>query len=176
MSIEDINNMDAIIQGLREIERSSIVVGVSEKGGKDIQVIASANEFGAIIKSKKAMKYFWFLMSEAGIGKSPNGQGKKDFIRIPERSFLRATADDPEVKNKLVETFAFALAQFLEGKNTAREVWTRTGQMMKRAIQSRIAINLPPKNHPLTSKLKGHDQTLKGKTNNLAKSIDYEVK
>jgi len=24
-------------------------------------------------------------------------------------------------------------------------------------------------------RLKGHDQTLKGKTNNLAKSIDYEV-
>ncbi len=175
MSIEDINNMDAIIQGLQEIERSSIVVGVSEKGGKDIQVIASANEFGAEIHSKKAMKRLFAMMREAGIPPA-RSYPKKDFIKIPERSFLRATADDPEVKNKLVETFAFALAQFLEGKNTAREVWTRTGQMMKRAIQARIFTNIPPKNHPFTSKLKGHDQTLKGKTNNLAKSIDYEVK
>ncbi|HRG77160.1 MAG TPA: hypothetical protein PLX69_21555, partial [Leptospiraceae bacterium] len=172
--IEDINNMDAIIQGLQEIERSSIVVGVSEKGGKDIQVIASANEFGAEIHSKKAMKRLFAMMREAGVKPIKSG-ASKGFIKIPERSFLRATADDPEVQAKLLETFRLALNQFLSGTNTAREVWTRTGQMMKRAIQSRITINLPPKNHPLTVRLKGHDQTLKGKTNNLAKSIDYEV-
>ena len=173
--IEDINNMDVIMQGLRQIERSSIVVGVSEKGGKDIQVIASANEFGAEIHSKKAMKRLFAMMREAGIKPTSSGTSK-GFIKIPERSFIRATADDPEVRNKLVETFTFALAQFLEGKNTAREVWTRTGQMMKRAIQARIFTNIPPKNHPFTIKQKGHSETLKGKTNNLAKSIDYEVK
>ncbi len=174
MSIEDINNMDAIIQGLREIEKSSVVVGVSEKGGKDIQVIASANEFGAEIHSKKAMKRLFAMMRKADIPPA-RSYPKKNFIKIPERSFIRATADDPEVKNKLVETFGFALSQFLQGTNTAREVWTRTGQMMKRAIQARIFTNIPPKNHPFTIKQKGGDQTLRGKTNNLAKSIDYEV-
>lgn len=174
MAIEDINNMDSIIQGLREIERSSIVVGVSEKGGKDIQVIASANEFGAEIHSKKAMKRLFAMMREAGIPPA-RSYPKKDFIKIPERSFIRATADDPAVQAKLIETFRLALDQFLSGTNTAREVWTRTGQMMKRAIQSRIFTNIPPKNHPFTIKQKGSSETLKGKSGNLAKSIDYEI-
>ncbi|MBK8397436.1 MAG: hypothetical protein IPL26_19655 [Leptospiraceae bacterium] len=184
MKIEDTNNMDAIIQGFKELNKSSIIVGVSEKGGKNIGIIAGANEFGAEIKSPKAIRYFWYLMGKykksAGvIDKSSKyktgGKSGGASIIIPERSFLRSTADDKEVQNKLVETIEFYLERFLTGKNPAREVLTRAGQMFKRAIQSRIFTNIQPANHPLTVRLKGHDKTLQGKENKLSKSIDYEI-
>lgn len=140
-------------------------------------LIASANEFGAIIsidpvKAKRAKRFLAILAKKHGITLVPNG---KDYIEIPERSFFRSTFDDVEIQNKVVETVSFYLHQYLEGRNTAREILTRAGNILRNAIQARIASQLPPSNHPLTEAMKGHNRTLEGTSKNLIKSIKLVV-
>lgn len=183
VKITDKNNIPALLLGLNELSKKSVNVGVL--GDEKMKIIAGANEFGAVIKSKKAIAYLRYLLGKFGKSskviegsgkyKTSRQAGQKDVIIIPERSFLRSTADDKEVENKLVEQTRFYLYRFLTGKNPAREVLTRVGNLLKIFIQARIDSDTPPPNNPLTVRMKGHDRTLIGKTGNLQKGIDYEI-
>lgn len=163
-------DMQNLLKGLDEIKNKEVIVGVLDQN-KDIQLIASANEFGATIKSPKALAYMRMLAKKFKVKlKGP----KKDVIIIPERSFIRSTFDDVEVQNKIIETMSFYLERALTAQNTFGEVLSRAGVYLQRAIQSRLA-NTPPKNHPLTIAMKGSEETLIGKTKNLVKSIKSKV-
>lgn len=168
---DDAVNMNNLIKGLSAIQKQSVVVGVLSDDEK-LQLIASANEFGAEIHSPKAIKFMRVLAGKHKVKLTPHNKG---FIKIPERSFIRSTADDVEVQNKIVETTAFYLERALTAQNTFKEVLTRPAQLLKKLIQARIASDLTPKNHPLTIEIKGNDKTLRGKSKTLIKSIDYEI-
>jgi len=181
---DDRNNLDNIILGLATIKSKSVNVGILDDESEQMKIIAGANEFGAEIKSKKAIRYFWMLMSKfkkstGVIDKSDKyktgGKSGGQSIIIPERSYLRSTADDSEVQNKIVETIRFYLYQALTGKNTFGEVLTRAGNVLQRAIQSRIMTDIEPANHPLTVRLKGQDKTLIGRTRKLISAIKSRV-
>lgn len=137
-------NLDNLIKGLVEIESKVVVVGVLETAGRDMQMIATANEFGT--------------------------------SKIPERSFLRSTADDESVKQKLEETASLYFYKALIGENTFGEVHTRMGQLFKRLVQARIASDIQPKNAESTLKRK---KARSVKTlidyGNLLKSIDFDI-
>jgi hypothetical protein len=159
--ITDKNDLDKLIQGLTEINERAIIVGVMEDEDKKIQVIASSNEFGAVIKSPKALAYMRILAKRFGVKLTGP---KRDVIIIPERSYIRSAFDDSEVQNKITETMSFYLKRALTGKNTFEEILTRAGNYLQRMIQARMK-GTPPKNHPLTIAMKGGDQTLINKGN-----------
>jgi hypothetical protein len=161
-----------LIRGLRDLNSKAIIVGIMEDDTKDIQVIASSNEFGATIKSVKALNYMRAMAKKYGVKLSGP---KRDAIIIPERSFLRSTIDDSEVQNKLIETTRFYLFRALSAINTFEEVLKRSGELLKLMIQSSIASNIPPKNHPLTIAMKRDSQTLKGTSGKLIESISYRI-
>lgn len=177
VKIDDKIDLEKIRVGLKWLDRKNILVGVSDKNNPNIEVIASANEFGAQIKSLKARQYLAMIAAKAGVTYTGIGKG---YIQIPERSFLRSTFNDPEVGNVVRETMSFYLQMFLRGKNTAEEVLTRAGNILKQRVQSRIASNLKPKNSITTETIKGHGETLLGKdkgsqAGSLISSIDYEI-
>lgn len=170
---DDRVNLDKLIEGYKALKNKAVVVGVMEDADPKIQVIASANEFGATIKSQKALRYMRMLAKLYGV--ELKGE-RKEVIIIPERSYLRSTADDPEVQNKVIETMQFYLYRALTGQNTFEEVLSRAGEYLRRMIQARIKTgSTPPPNHPLTEAMKGHNKTLLGKTLKLIRVIEYRI-
>lgn len=168
---DDRVGMDSLIRGLKEIESKAVIVGVMEDEDEKIQVIASANEYGAEIKSPKALLYMRMLAKKFGVTlKGP----KKDKIIIPERSYIRSAADDTEVQDKIAETVRFYLYRAVTAQNTFGEVLTRAGNYFQRIIQGRME-NTPPPNHPLTLAMKTGDKTLRGNSGKLMASIKYKV-
>jgi hypothetical protein len=174
-------NLDSLMKGLKELDKKAVIVGVMKEEDSKIQVIASANEFGATIKSKKAIRYFWFLMSRykkyidyIKQTRKTGGKSGGQSIVIPERSYIRSTFDDREVQNKIVETMAFYLSKALKSQNTFPEVLTRAGNYLQRMIQARME-GTTPENHPLTVRMKGHDTPLKGRNRKLMKAIKSKL-
>ena len=176
MKIEDNRvNMDNLILGLKEIHKKSVVVGVLDDESEQMKIIAGANEFGSEIHSPKAIRFMRALAGRMKVPLVKSGAKGKDVIIIPERSFLRSTIDDLEIQNRIIESMRFYLNQALVGKNTFREVLSRAGNVLRRAIQSRIKTDIPPSNHPLTVAVKGHAETLVGKTNKLITAIKSRI-
>lgn len=169
-------NMDSLIKGLKDLNGKSAIVGVMEDESKDMQIIASSMEFGAEIKSKKAIYYLYILLRKYKlINMSPKKwMEKKQVIKIPERSYIRSTFDDREVQNKIVETMRFYLFKAMTAQNTFDEVLSRAGNYLMRQIQARMK-NTPPPNHPLTEAMKGHNETLVGRTKKLMKAIKSRI-
>lgn len=170
VSIEDINNMPEMIAQLEAMQNTSVEIYIE---GDQMNIIAASHEFGAIIskdplKAKKAKQFVAMKMKQRGLEIKPNG---KAFIEIPERSFMRSAFDDPEVLDKIAETFRFYLYRFLTGKSTAKECFTRAGEVLVNAIQSRIGSNMTPAKHPLSVLESGSSKTLQSTEMKLIKSI-----
>ena len=173
---DDKANFDKLVQGFKFADLKAVIVGVLDES-KDIQVIASSQEFGAEIRSKKAIYYLYILLKKFGlINMSPQAwMKKKEVIKIPERSYIRSTMDDSEVQNKMIETMEFYLYRALTAQNTFEEIFTRTGNYLKRMIQARIRSDIRPANHPLTIAMKNSANTLIGKSKKLIKAIEYRI-
>lgn len=164
-------NLDRLISDLSKVSGKAEIVGVITDDEK-LRIIAGANEFGAEIHSPKALKYMRVLAGKNKVKLTGDGKG---FIRIPERSFLRSSADDIQNQDGITETIRFYTFRALAGISTFDEVLSRAGNYLAKKIQARIASQIPPKNHPLTEAVKGHDKTLIGTTRKLIASIDHKT-
>lgn len=91
---------------------------------------------------------------------------------IPERSYLRSTADDNA--DKYGKQMSKALGRVVDGYDLARE-FGRVGQVAARDVQVKIRNLKDPPNAPSTIKAKGSSNPLID-SGRLRQSIDYEVR
>ncbi|HNF28210.1 MAG TPA: hypothetical protein PKV80_27345 [Leptospiraceae bacterium] len=164
-------NLDRLISDLSAVSGKSEIVGIITDD-EQMKIIAAANEFGAEIHSPKALKFMRVLAGKNKVKLTGDGKG---FIRIPERSYLRSAADDRQNQDGIAETVRFYAFRALAGISTFDEILSRAGNYLAKKIQGRIASQTPPKNHPLTEAIKGHDKTLIGQTKKLISSIDHKT-
>jgi hypothetical protein len=191
-------NLDDIIAGLDEMAKHKINVGPVAKDDAHILLIAGANEYGATITPKNG-KFLAVPLCKEARGKSPKDfpdqlvrvgsvlhkkggkkVGKEMFVLlkkvvIPERSFLRATADSSKTLEYAVGKAQFAMNLFIQGKTPAIEVLNAIGLAYQAKVRERITSNISPGNSPLTIALKGSGKKTLNDSGRLQQSIDFEV-
>lgn len=159
MIIKDIDNSNIALREIAELRNTEIQVGFFGDKGAHLPMIAGVNEFGAFVSSdtakrKKALAWLFIKMKEAGIPiKKGAGGGKA--ITIPERPFFRKALDDPNTIKKANDN---ALKAF-DKSGDLKTVPYAIGDSFVASIQSSIASNIQPANHPLTTELKGGKNT-----------------
>ncbi len=155
-------------------------VGVVADPGSDLAIYAGAQEFGAVITSKKAIAKLYFMLVEEGLldpEKLPIyiWMNTKTEIVIPERSFLRSTFENNEAIEKAMKLFVFAMDRALAGQGKMISALEAAADSFVASVKGTIAGGVDPKNHPLTTAKKGHSRTLMGKEPRLQKSISREI-
>ena len=132
--LTDINYIPEMIDELAKANGKTVEVGILGRNGSErgIAVYASANEYGALIRRKKAV------------------------IKIPERPFIRSTLDDDRTQDKAFTNIARLL---LRGAK-AKQLLDGLGSELVAAIRRKIASNVPPPNAPSTLRSKGSATTL----------------
>ena len=196
---EEVNNIQEIKDRLKEVGKYAVEVGVlintSSKGIEFLQMIATANEFGADIRPKNAT---WLTIpTKLGLGHKAsdftglfkpkgknvlaksNGNGGLDIyfilskhVRIPERSFLRDGFDNNAYKisdlldNYLQRVFNLELSPY--------DMYERIGIEIAKYIREEIRLKMTPPNAAITIANKGSDKPLID-TGELLNSISYRV-
>lgn len=158
----DKNGLPRIVTELRKIQGSFIDIGVLGPAGSKIVLIASSQEFGAVIEvTIKVRKKLMALLIEAGrkdlIKLIPQVGG---FMSIPSRSFVRSTFDNPQAINKSFKFLEFGIDRILAGDGTALQAMQAAAASMISSVQLKIRSNIEPPNNPITIALKPSDQTL----------------
>lgn len=92
--------------------------------------------------------------------------------KIPERSFIRSTADNQ--KNKWIDAVDEDLGLIYENKLTANQALARLGTIGQKDIKETINNNVPPPNAESTIRKKGSSKTLID-TGAMLESIEYAV-
>jgi hypothetical protein len=97
--------------------------------------------------------------------------------RVPRRSFLRETMKRLRVTSGSGAVMSFlngAIGSIVEGNLTARQALMQLGAMVDKEVRATIYSHVPPPNHPVTIKNKGHDETLIH-TGTLVNAISHDV-
>jgi len=182
MSVTDNDfNIDEIIAGVKQISGSSVRVGPSVRDkNQNILIIAGANEYGATITSKKAIAKLWYMLVESGMLNASDlplivWMKVKKEIRIPARSYIESTRNDPDTRAYVVQQVQFALNNFLNRKASAVSVIETAGNAVILKIRRRLTSNIMPKNHPLTVERKGSGKNTLNDTGVLQNSLQMEV-
>jgi hypothetical protein len=174
VTFTEIDNTDKILKELQIIQRSEIQGGFFGDKDAELPKVAFINEFGAEIHSKKAMRWLFAQMREAGIEIKSSGAGTgKDYILIPERAFMRKTFDDD---NAIREVFEFGIENY--NKHQDINMMLRAmGLKLVAKIQESISSNIQPANHPFTTYQKGGiDKTLIGKApGRMRQGVAYKI-
>lgn len=169
--------IDDILTRVEKFVSGTIKIGpaAADKDAK-ILLIALVHEYGAKIKSAKAIAYFWKKMKEAGIepsNKSSSGTGNG--ITIPARRPMATAAYSPELEEKLARISQIAFDKMVHGEITSDQALDMIGIAIADVVRSYYGPkNLGPPNHPLTSHEKGGGNTLHHK-GVLQKAIQHEV-
>ncbi|EMO30119.1 hypothetical protein LEP1GSC170_1461 [Leptospira interrogans serovar Bataviae str. HAI135] len=174
------NNIPFLLSTLKELEAYSAVVGVAAEPDSELAIYAGAQEFGAVIKSKKAIAKLYHMLAEEGLldkDKFPLYiwmKAKKE-ITIPERAFLRKTFEDQKTIDQAEKLFVFAMSRALSGQGKMIQALEAAADSLVASVKATIISGMGPGNHPLTVARKGHSQTLMGKEPRLLKSIIREI-
>lgn len=121
LKIKDENNIPSLFSSLEGLEGMSANVGVVAAPDSELAIYAGAQEFGAVITSKKAIAKLYFMMVEEGLIDKEElpiyiwMKAKKEII-IPERSFLRSVFEDEAAIEKAMKLFIFAMDRALAGQ------------------------------------------------------------
>lgn len=196
VTIKDENNLPKMMKNLKALKGSKISVGVPDG---DMADIAAVHEFGATITAKK--KYLAIPLQKKYKGRSPKefsdlffvpsksgdggtlckAKGKDQVeacywltksVKIPERSFLRATADEKEK-----DFYKFAekqLDKWLQSNDDPDIMLNALGLQFTGYVQKYIRDLSSPPNSGLTKAVKGSANPLID-TGNLVGSIEFEV-
>jgi hypothetical protein len=135
--------------------------------GTSVVLVGATHEFGASITVTPQMRGFF-----RGIGHPLKASTQT--IRIPERSFLRATVKDRQNQKKYADFIKRGLQKMLEGKATSNDVASLLGQEVQFDIQQKILEIKDPPNSPMTIQRKKSSNPLID-TGHLRQSIRFEV-
>lgn len=168
--ITDKDNTQEFLDSLKKVAEKEIHVGILGKADAKIQLIAAANEFGAVIKSDKARKWLFAHMADAGIKVQKKGNSD-GFIHIPERAAIRKAFDNGDNVGD-----AFRMGQMAFDKTGDIETAVNAiGSAMVGKIQESYIDGQWEKNHPLTTAMKdGKDKPLIN-SGKLQQAVSYEI-
>lgn len=128
--------------------------------------LASVHEYGCNIAVTPKMRAF---LHSQGLHLKPS----TTVIKIPERSFLRASHD--EHSDDVLKSSERALGQVVTGKMSVEQYMEMVGRDYVTMIKDYIVELKTPENHPFTVDRKGSSNPLID-TGNLLSSISYRVK
>ena len=195
-TVKDDNNIPKLMKNLKQLNGSTIKVGVPEGHMADI---AAVHEFGATITAKgkylaiplqkkykgrspKEFSDLFFVPSKSGDGGTlckAKGKGQVEAcywltksVKIPERSFLRACVDE-----KQKDFYKFAEKQvdkWLQSNDDPEPMLNALGLQFRGYVQKYIRDLSSPPNSGLTKTVKGSANPLID-TGNLVGSIEFEV-
>ena len=196
VTVKDDNNIPKLMKNLKQLNGSTIKVGVPEGHMADI---AAVHEFGATITAKgkylaiplqkkykgrspKEFSDLFFVPSKSGDGGTlckAKGKGQVEAcywltksVKIPERSFLRACVDE-----KQKDFYKFAEKQvdkWLQSNDDPEPMLNALGLQFRGYVQKYIRDLSSPPNSGLTKTVKGSANPLID-TGNLVGSIEFEV-
>jgi len=161
---------------LNKLRGAELVVGVisDEKHSADSEItlkeLAAVHEYGVTIKVTEAMRGFF-----AAIGYPLSGATTT--IEIPERAFIRRTAD--KKKAQIRKDGRRLLNQLIQGRISAQQLLDKLGNLLVSMVQETIAeVDSPPLSQmtkDLRSGASGGESPLQD-TGRLWQSIDYEIR
>lgn len=153
-TIERDRGFKKLVVGLEDAKGSYVDVGifggrgVSSETGTPILTYAIANEFGATIVQERAT------------------------IKIPERSFLRSTAD--EIREDIRRDLETGLAKIGLGQETTKSVLTKVGVKVRSATSKKIRNGPFVANAPSTIERKKSSRPLID-TGTMRKALEYKL-
>lgn len=135
--IVDIDNgYNMLIHNLKKELAGSVDIGVFGEKDSDMVIIASANEFGATITSKKSRTWLYYALKRKGINLNYNKFMSKNTV-IPERSFLRSTFD--ENKNNIYNFIEKVIYKFADKKISKNTLWNPIGIYTRSLVRQKIS-------------------------------------
>jgi len=143
-----INDIPELKGKLKDINKKRVEIGAFN-GSHDH--LASIHEYGLNIKVTKDMRAY---LHSQGLHLKPSTK----YIKIPERSFLRATFD--EQNDEILKKCAKTLNQVIAGKMSVDEFLNRYGRIFATAIKEYMRDLDNPANHPYTIDKKGSSSPL----------------
>lgn len=160
------DNTAKLKQIISELKSKKIKVGIFGSSGSQMLIIASVNEFGCSIKITPKMRAWLHY----------NGLHVKDSTKqivIPERSFLRATANGKrDLMDKFIQQNLNDLFTFKIDLNT---FLNRVGQYLAQLTQQTLLTSGYKENHPFTIERKGGKSKPLVNSGRLLNSITYEI-
>jgi len=160
--VRDVNRIPKALGQLNRMRVRRAEVGIFEDAPSLVN-IAAMNEFGVDIPvDAKVHRHLRMLAREHGAPtETLPREGER--LRVPERSFLRATMDEHE--NDVVEAAPEQIVAVMEGEKDSYQAMMAIGRVLQEAVIERVArgTDLAP-NDPFTIALKGHARPLIGET------------
>ncbi len=152
-----------------KLNHSELRVGVLDKSGSFLQMIAIVNNNGCHIHAKNYPK----LRIPVRLPNGRTGYVFKESVVIPARRFMEKTIMDNEQRwINYMETGAMRIAS--EPNVTANDIMNNLGRSIVQQMKQEMTDWKSPSNAPLTIQNKGRDDPLidKGK---LRASISYQI-
>ena len=196
--MKDFDRIPDVEREMAELNHLQLQVGIFGEDGSFMQMIASANEYGADIEPKNGK---WLTIPTEN---APKGAKARDIeglfrpkdknilavsdgkgglipmfylvkkVHIPERSFIRSTFD--ENVDDWVEYLVDQVIELGMGDSgiTARKIMESLGNRIQRSIVQKIRSIESPANSPITIARKGSSSPLED-TGHLIDAVRYKV-
>ncbi|MFC6208338.1 hypothetical protein [Levilactobacillus tongjiangensis] len=196
--MEDFDRIPDVEREMAELSHLQLQVGIFGEDGSFMQMIASANEYGADIEPRNGK---WLTIPTEN---APKGAKARDIdgifrpkdknilavsdgkgglipmfylvkkVHIPERSFIRSTFD--ENVDDWVEYLIDQVIELGMGDSgiTARKIMESLGNRIQRSIVQKIRSIESPANSPITIARKGSSSPLED-TGHLIDAVRYKV-
>lgn len=160
--VKDVNRIPKALHQLNRMQARQVKVGIFDDAPK-LVAIGAMNEFGTDIPVDAELhRKLRMLAREHGAPTDtlPKEGGR---LRIPERSFLRSTAD--EKADDITQVSEGEVTEMMLGEKDAYEAMRKVGRELQDAVIDKVArgTDFAP-NDPFTIALKGHAHPLIGKT------------
>ena len=142
------NQFPKMITQIEKLNKRSVEVGVIEGEHK---YIASILEYGCTINVTPKMRAF---LHYHGLHLSKNTKT----IKIPERSFLRASHD--KYADEVLKKAGMVTGQVLDGKMSTDQLLDMIGKILRSKVKDYATDLTNPPNHPYTIEQKGSSNPL----------------
>ena len=156
-----------LFKELKKLQGRAVEVGILGKEGSEILMIATVHEFGVDIKVTQKMR--GYLASQ---GLYLKGTTKE--IKIPERSYIRETADKKQAE--IMDFISLQYDRLFQGKINAKQFRDGLGVFLKGITQKTMVALKKPPNHPFTLSRKAPKTNPLIDSGDLLSRIDFEVK
>lgn len=173
---DDSSGYDRLTGELAKLKGAELIVGVisDKKHNADSEItlkeLAAVHEYGVTIKVTPEMRGFFAAM---GYPLSPSTTS----IDIPERSFIRRTAD--EKREQISKDGRRLLTRLVQGRISAQQLMDKLGNLLVSTVQKTIDDIDSPELSQMTLDLRSGDSGNASPlqdTGRLWQSIDYEVR
>ena len=172
--IKDINRIPRALRQLNRMQTRRVKVGIFADAPQ-LVAIGAMNEFGTDIPVDAELHRKLQMLAREHGAPTDTLPKEGEQLRIPERSFLRATFDEQE--DEVVDAAPEHIVAMMEGEKDAYEAARGIGRMLQEAVIERVASgeSFEP-NDPFTIALKGHARPLIGRTGVLETTQGIRVK